>query len=162
MWRLYWGGDSARMLRRLLSLAEAPEASRKKPPRKYSIENRSVFLPLKKIGTPQIAGATEQSSEEKARAGEAAASAGITLEAADTKEADEEAKRFESQLDGILSYIDTLTRYNLDGVEPTAHAMPVYDVLRADEPRAGLTQDQALSNAPRRLADQIQIPKVIE
>ena len=75
---------------------------------------------------------------------------------------DEEAKRFESQLDGILSYIDTLTRYNLDGVEPTAHAMPVYDVLRADEPRAGLTQDQALSNAPRRLADQIQIPKVIE
>jgi len=74
----------------------------------------------------------------------------------------EEATRYESQLNGILTYIDTLTRYDLDGVEPTAHAMPVYDVLRADEPRAGLTQDQALSNAPKRIADQIQIPKVIE
>ncbi len=75
---------------------------------------------------------------------------------------EEEASRYKEQLGGILTYIDTLTRYNLDGVEPTAHAMPVYDVLRADEPRAGLTQEQALSNAPKRVADQIQIPKVIE
>ena len=75
---------------------------------------------------------------------------------------DEEATRYESQLGGILNYIDTLTRYNLDGVEPTAHAMPVYDVLRADEPQAGFTQEQALSNAPKRHAHQIQIPKVIE
>ncbi len=75
---------------------------------------------------------------------------------------DEEAAHYAEQLDGILTYIDTLTRYNLDGVEPTAHAMPVYDVLRADEPRAGFTQEQALSNAPKRIADQIQIPAVIE
>ncbi len=75
---------------------------------------------------------------------------------------DEEAKHYANQLDGILTYIDTLTRYDLDGVAPTAHAMPVYDVLRADEPRPGLTQDQALSNAPKRIADQIQIPQVIE
>ncbi len=75
---------------------------------------------------------------------------------------DEEAGRYETQMNDILSYIDTLTRYNLDGVEPTAHAMPVYDVLRADESRPGFSQEQALSNAPKRLADQIQIPKVIE
>lgn len=75
---------------------------------------------------------------------------------------DAEAGRYEAQLNGILSYIDTLTRYDLDGVEPTAHAMPVYDVLRADEPRPGFTQEQALANAPKRTADQIQIPKVIE
>ncbi|WP_395740790.1 Asp-tRNA(Asn)/Glu-tRNA(Gln) amidotransferase subunit GatC [Prosthecobacter sp.] len=75
---------------------------------------------------------------------------------------EEEATRYASQLDGILTYIDTLTRYDLDGVEPTAHAIPVYDVLRADVPRPGFTQDQALSNAPKRVADQIQIPQVIE
>ena len=75
---------------------------------------------------------------------------------------DEEAKRYESQLNGILTYIDTLTRYNLDGVEPTAHAMPVFDVLRADEARPGFTQEQALANAPKRTADQFQISKVIE
>jgi F-type H+-transporting ATPase subunit gamma len=64
---------------------------------KSVIQQRLVvekLLPLKKIGTPEIAGATEPSEAERARAGEAAASAGITLEAADTKEADEEAKRF--------------------------------------------------------------------
>ena len=75
---------------------------------------------------------------------------------------DAEAGRYEVQMNDILSYIDTLTRYDLDGVEPTAHAMPVYDVLRADESRPGFTQEQALSNAPKRQADQIQIPKVIE
>jgi aspartyl-tRNA(Asn)/glutamyl-tRNA(Gln) amidotransferase subunit C len=75
---------------------------------------------------------------------------------------DEEASRYETQLNGILSYIDTLTRYDLGGVEPTAHAIPVFDVLRADEARPGFTQEQALANAPKRHADQIQIPKVIE
>jgi F-type H+-transporting ATPase subunit beta len=64
---------------------------------KSVIQQRLVvekLLPLKKIGTPEIAGATEPTDAERARAGEAAASAGITLEAADTQEADEEAKRF--------------------------------------------------------------------
>jgi aspartyl-tRNA(Asn)/glutamyl-tRNA(Gln) amidotransferase subunit C len=75
---------------------------------------------------------------------------------------EEEAVRYASQLDGILSYIDTLTKYDLGSVEPTAHAMPVYDMIRADDARPGFTQDQALSNAPKRVADQFQIPKVIE
>lgn len=75
---------------------------------------------------------------------------------------EDEAGRYASQLDGILTYIDTLTRYNLDGVEPTAHAMPVYDVLREDEARTGFTQEEALANAPKRTTDQFQISKVIE
>lgn len=75
---------------------------------------------------------------------------------------EEEAGRYQTQLEGILSYIDTLSRYDLQGVEPTAHAMPVYDVLRADEPRSWFNQNAALLNAPKRHADQFQIPKVIE
>lgn len=74
----------------------------------------------------------------------------------------EEATHYETQLNGVLAYIDTLTACDLEGVEPTAHAMPVFDVLRADEPREGLTQAQCLSNAPKRAGDQFQIPKVIE
>jgi aspartyl-tRNA(Asn)/glutamyl-tRNA(Gln) amidotransferase subunit C len=74
----------------------------------------------------------------------------------------EEAARFAAQLDGILTYIDTLAQHDLGAAEPTAHAMPVYDVLRVDESRPGFTQDQALANAPKRSGDQIQIPKVIE
>jgi F-type H+-transporting ATPase subunit gamma len=60
------------------------------------------LLPIMKIGTPQITGATELSEEERERAAEAAASAGISLEPADTAEADEEARKFgTSQVDYI-------------------------------------------------------------
>ncbi len=74
----------------------------------------------------------------------------------------DEAASYKTQLDGVLTYIDTLTRHDLGAAEPTAHAMPVHDVVREDVPRAGLSQEQALANAPRRSGDQFQIPKVIE
>ncbi len=52
------------------------------------------LLPLIELGKQQVAGAAEPTAEEKERAAEAALSAGIQLEAADTIEADEEAKKF--------------------------------------------------------------------
>src|SRR5208283_4188255 len=52
------------------------------------------LLPLLEVGKPQIAGVVEPTAEEKERAAEAALSAGIELEASDTAEADEEAKKF--------------------------------------------------------------------
>jgi F-type H+-transporting ATPase subunit gamma len=60
------------------------------------------LLPLMKIGIPQITGAVEPTEAERERAAEAALSAGIELEAADTGEADEEARKFgTSQVDYI-------------------------------------------------------------
>jgi F-type H+-transporting ATPase subunit gamma len=64
---------------------------------KSVIQQRVVvekLLPLIEVGKPQIAGAMEPTVEEKERAAEAALSAGIELSAADTTEADEEAKKF--------------------------------------------------------------------
>jgi F-type H+-transporting ATPase subunit gamma len=52
------------------------------------------LLPIMKIGVPQITAATEPTTEERERAAEAALSAGISLEPADTTAADEEAKKF--------------------------------------------------------------------
>jgi F-type H+-transporting ATPase subunit gamma len=52
------------------------------------------LLPLMKIGIPQITGAQEPTTEERERAAEAALSAGIEIEAVDTAEADEEARKF--------------------------------------------------------------------
>ena len=52
------------------------------------------LLPLTTIGAQQIAGATEPSAEEKERAAQAAMSAGIEIEPADTHEAEEEARKF--------------------------------------------------------------------
>jgi F-type H+-transporting ATPase subunit gamma len=52
------------------------------------------LLPLITIGVQQIAGATEPTAEQRERAAEAALSAGIEIEPADTAEADEEARKF--------------------------------------------------------------------
>ncbi len=72
---------------------------------KSVIQQRLVverLLPIMKIGIPQVAGVVEPTLEERERAAEAALSAGISLEPADTAEADEEAKKFgTSQVDYI-------------------------------------------------------------
>jgi F-type H+-transporting ATPase subunit gamma len=52
------------------------------------------LLPLIKIGSPQISGIREFTQEELERAAKAALSAGIELEPADTREADEESRKF--------------------------------------------------------------------
>jgi len=52
------------------------------------------LLPLIEIGSQQLAGVVEPTVEERERAGEAAISSGIPLDAPDTAQADEEAKKF--------------------------------------------------------------------
>jgi F-type H+-transporting ATPase subunit gamma len=52
------------------------------------------LLPIIKIGAQQITAAVEPTKEERERATEAAKAEGIALEPADTREADEEAKKF--------------------------------------------------------------------
>jgi F-type H+-transporting ATPase subunit gamma len=52
------------------------------------------LLPLLEVGKQQITGAVEPTPEEKERAAEAAASAGIALEPVDTTQAEDEARKF--------------------------------------------------------------------
>ena len=52
------------------------------------------LLPLIEIGRQEIAGAVEPTLEQRERAAQAAISAGIELEPADTHEADEESRKF--------------------------------------------------------------------
>jgi len=64
---------------------------------KSVIQQRLVverLLPLIELGRQQITGAVEPTVAERERAAEAAISAGIELEPADTREADEEARKF--------------------------------------------------------------------
>ncbi|GHC55732.1 Asp-tRNA(Asn)/Glu-tRNA(Gln) amidotransferase subunit GatC [Roseibacillus persicicus] len=75
---------------------------------------------------------------------------------------DEELATFESQLTPILKHIDTLSAIDVDGVEPTAHPTPVYDVMRADTTRPGLSTAAVLQNAPESAQDQIRVPKVVD
>jgi aspartyl-tRNA(Asn)/glutamyl-tRNA(Gln) amidotransferase subunit C len=75
---------------------------------------------------------------------------------------DEEKARLTAQLGDILGYIEQLKRVNVDGVEPTAHATPIFNVLQADEPSPGLSVEDALRNAPAQRDNMIVVPRVVE
>jgi aspartyl-tRNA(Asn)/glutamyl-tRNA(Gln) amidotransferase subunit C len=60
---------------------------------------------------------------------------------------EDEATRYEAELSNILDHMDVLERYDLSNVDPSPHAMPVYDVWREDTDRPGFTAEEALANA---------------
>lgn len=74
----------------------------------------------------------------------------------------EEVETFGSQLGKVLEHIELLNRVDLSGVEPTAHASPVFNVLRLDEPREGLEHAEVLALAPRSANALVVVPKVVE
>lgn len=75
---------------------------------------------------------------------------------------EEEAAKHEAQLARILDYMEVLESHDLGEVQPTAHAAPVYDVWRADEPRESFSNAEALANAPRQREGQFLMPRVVE
>lgn len=78
------------------------------------------------------------------------------------KLSEEETASFESQLGQILDYVKSLEALNVDGVEPTAHASPVFNVFREDVERPSFEVAEALSNAPRKANDLFIVTKVVE
>lgn len=75
---------------------------------------------------------------------------------------DDEKAKFATQLHDVLEHFKRLNEVDVDGIEPTAHAFPLYNVWQDDEPEAGFTPDEALSNAPAKRANQLIVPKVID
>jgi aspartyl-tRNA(Asn)/glutamyl-tRNA(Gln) amidotransferase subunit C len=77
---------------------------------------------------------------------------------------DEEATEYQSQLDQILQYVEQLSQIDVDGIEATAHAEDIFDVIREDAAIAThqLSQEDVLANAPETAHDQIKMPKVVE
>jgi len=73
-----------------------------------------------------------------------------------------EKQKFAQQLGDILHYVDKLNEVDVTGVEPMAHASPVYNVWQEDIARPGLSVEQALRNAPEQRDQQIAVPKVVE
>ncbi len=66
------------------------------------------------------------------------------------------------QLGNILDYIKKLEEVDVTGIEATAHAVPLVNVMRADEVRASLSQEEALRNAPAKANGLFIVPPVIE
>ena len=75
---------------------------------------------------------------------------------------DDELAAMTRQLTSIVDYVAQLQALDTEGVEPMAHALPVHNVFRDDEPRPSLPPDAALANAPNRQGDFYGVPAVLE
>jgi aspartyl-tRNA(Asn)/glutamyl-tRNA(Gln) amidotransferase subunit C len=75
---------------------------------------------------------------------------------------EEETKIFQAQLGRVLEYAEKLRELDTSHVEAAAHAVPIFNIFREDEPRAGLTAAEALDNAPRQANGLFIVTKVVE
>ena len=76
--------------------------------------------------------------------------------------ADNELETFTKNLEGILSYVDVLTKLDVTNVKPTTHVLHLKNVYREDKVTQSLTQKEVLSFAVESQHGSFKVPKVIE
>jgi aspartyl-tRNA(Asn)/glutamyl-tRNA(Gln) amidotransferase subunit C len=74
----------------------------------------------------------------------------------------EEEQKIGEQLGNILGYIEKLKEVDVTGVEPTAHAFPLVNIVRSDEVRPSISHEDALRNAPAQANGLFIVPKIVE
>jgi aspartyl-tRNA(Asn)/glutamyl-tRNA(Gln) amidotransferase subunit C len=75
---------------------------------------------------------------------------------------EEERVRMQAELTTILDHVTRIQALDLDGVEPTDHTVPLRNVMRADEVKASLSQEDALANAPAAEDGRFMVPRIVE
>ena len=76
---------------------------------------------------------------------------------------DKEREILHKDMEGIVEYIDMLSELDVDGVEPTAHAVPLTNVYREDICKESFPQEAMLANAPETVDDElIKVHQVID
>jgi aspartyl-tRNA(Asn)/glutamyl-tRNA(Gln) amidotransferase subunit C len=75
---------------------------------------------------------------------------------------DAEVDVFSEQLSEIIGHFDALNAVDTDGVEPTAHTLPLRNVMADDVSRPSLPQDEVLALAPSAEDGYLRVRAVLE
>ena len=75
---------------------------------------------------------------------------------------EEESEQMTRDLGQILDYVAALAVVETEGVEPTAHVLPLETPLREDRAALPMDPELAVSNAPERSGSAFVVPKVID
>lgn len=75
---------------------------------------------------------------------------------------DQEAEMFTEHLSSIIAYAEQLNELDTTNVEPTTHVLDLKNVLRKDEPKTTITQEEALKNAPDKQDGHFRVPSILE
>ncbi|QHS24193.1 Asp-tRNA(Asn)/Glu-tRNA(Gln) amidotransferase subunit GatC [Virgibacillus sp. MSP4-1] len=75
---------------------------------------------------------------------------------------EEEAEKLTDELGSIIKFAEQLNELDTENVEPTTHVLDLKNVMRKDEPKQWLTQEEALKNAPDKKDGQFRVPSILE
>jgi aspartyl-tRNA(Asn)/glutamyl-tRNA(Gln) amidotransferase subunit C len=75
---------------------------------------------------------------------------------------EEERGRMQTELSHIIEHAARVQALDLDGIEPTSHAIPLRNVMRPDEARPSLDASDALANAPEAEGGRFKVPRILE
>ncbi len=74
----------------------------------------------------------------------------------------EQLERLRRDLEKIVQYIAELGELDVSGVEPTAHAAPLFNVWREDQAGGSFPREAMLANAPALVEEHlIRVPQVL-
>ena len=65
------------------------------------------------------------------------------------------------ELGGILDYAAEVAALDTNDVPPTAHPVPLVNVLRADAARPGVDRDEVLAQAPAAEDGRFRVPRIL-
>jgi aspartyl-tRNA(Asn)/glutamyl-tRNA(Gln) amidotransferase subunit C len=74
---------------------------------------------------------------------------------------DDELERFTGQLGDVLEHAADIAALDIADVPPTAHPLPLVNVLRPDEPRPSLDRDEVLAEAPAAEDRRFRVPRIL-
>ncbi len=74
---------------------------------------------------------------------------------------DDELERFTDQLGAVLEHARDVEALDTAGVAPTAHPLPLCNVLREDRVAPSLNREEVLAQAPEAEADRFKVPPIL-
>jgi aspartyl-tRNA(Asn)/glutamyl-tRNA(Gln) amidotransferase subunit C len=78
------------------------------------------------------------------------------------KLSEKEKEQFTHQLKRIIDYVAKLEELDTGKIEPTAHVLPLKNVMRKDEVRPSIERETVLKLAPKVEKGLIKVPRIIE
>ena len=75
---------------------------------------------------------------------------------------DQELKKFETQLEEILKYVDKLKEVDTDGVEITSQVTGMQNITREDISKPSLTQEEATSGTNSKHNGMFEVKQILE
>ena len=74
---------------------------------------------------------------------------------------DDELELFTAQLAKVIDHARDVAALDVSGVAPTAHPLPIRNVLRPDEVRTCLPRDEVLDGAPAAEDGRFRVPRIV-